>query len=373
MSWGAGRLRIARLLGVPVYLHFSWLILFGLLAWTLATGYFPALDPRLPKLSYWTQGLAASLLLFASILLHELGHAAVALRSGLETRSVTLFVFGGVAELSRDPEDGRTEFRVALAGPLVSLALAVGFGLLSVAPALGPAARAVARYLALINVSVALFNLVPAFPLDGGRLLRGLLWNAMGKARATRAAAAAGGVFAFFLMASGVLALLGGAGIVGMWYLALGFFLREASGGAYGQARLEEALRGVRVRDVMLTRVETLPAGISLAEAAQAHFLRTGYGSYPVVRGEAVVGLLCLRDVLRVPQARREATSVQAAMRRLGPAIAVAPDQPLGAALSKMASGDAPRQLVIEDGRLVGLLTMSSVLRQLRVREELAA
>jgi Zn-dependent protease/predicted transcriptional regulator len=366
-------LRIGRLLGVPVYLHFSWLILFGLLAWTLATGYFPALDPHLPRLSHWIEGLVASLLLLASILLHELGHAVAARRSGLEIQSVTLFVFGGVAEMAQDPADGRTEFRIALAGPLVSLGLAIAFGLASVAPALGPAPRAVARYLALINVSVALFNLVPAFPLDGGRLLRGLLWNTMGKARATRAAATAGGVFALFLIASGVVALLGGAGIVGLWYFALGFFLREAAGGAYGQARLDEALRGVTVRDVMLTHVETLPADISLAEAAQTHFLRTGYGSYPVVRGESVVGLLCLRDVLRVPPPQREGLSVQGAMRCLGPAIAVAPDEALGAVLAKMARTDAPRQLVIEDGRLVGLLTMSSVLRQLRVREELAA
>jgi len=367
------RLLIGRPFGIPVYLHVSWLIIFGLIVWTLATGYFPARDPHLSAASHWVKGLVASLLLFVSILLHEMGHALVARRSGLETRSITLFIFGGVAQLAKDPEDGPTEFKMALAGPIVSFTLAAVFGLAAEAPLLGSSGRAVAGYLALINTAIALFNLVPAFPLDGGRLLRGVLWRSLGKTRATRAAATAGTLFAFFLMATGVVALLQGVGITGVWYILIGWFLKEASEGAYGQVRLDETLHGVTVRDAMIGQVETLTAEISVAEAAHEHFLRTGYGGYPVSRGDTVIGLLCLRDVLAVPTHERGSVSVQGAMRPVSPALLVDADEPLLTAMGKLVRGGAGRLLVMEGGRFVGLLTMSAVLRHVRVREELAS
>jgi Zn-dependent protease len=367
-----GRVPVGRPLGIPVYLHFSWAIVFGLMAWTLATGYFPALDPGRPSHAYWLEGLLASLLLFACVLLHELAHAVVARRAGLEIRSITLFLFGGVAEMERDPQDGRTELRIAIAGPLVSLALAGLFALATAAPGLPVILRSVARYLAWINALVAIFNLVPAFPLDGGRILRGLFWKSMGRSRATRAAAAAGSVFAIFLILSGVIALLRGAPLAGFWYVALGWFLQEASGGAYQEARLHEMFGPLHVRDVMVTQVETLPGDISLAEAASRYFLHTGYGSYPVETNGRVVGLLCLRDLLRTPPAERDEVSVQGAMRKLGPTLVVGPDEPLLNALARIAQGDAGRLLVVEGEQLVGLLPMSAISRQIVVREQLS-
>ncbi len=365
-----GGIRIARVFGVPVYIHFSWVVIFGLITWSLATGYFPAHYPDLPASSHWAKGLVASFLFFVSILVHELGHAVVALRHGIGIRSITLFIFGGVAQMEKDPEDGWTEFKIAAVGPVVSLALAALFYLGASLPLLGDAGRAVTRYLALINLLLALFNLVPAFPLDGGRLLRGLLWKSAGKLRATRIAAGAGTFFAFFLIVSGVFRLLGGDGVTGVWYILIGWFLKEAAGGAYQGARLDETLRGVAVRDAMITEVATVPAHISLADAAGDHFLHTGYGGYPVVRGESVVGLLCLRDILSVPPGEREGTAVQAVMTPLGDAIVIDPEVPLLAAMAKMASG-AGRLLVMREGRLVGFLSLSSVIRHLKVREEL--
>jgi len=365
-------LRVGALSGIPIYLHVSWLIVFGLIAWTLASGYFPAEQPGLSAVSYWALGLAASGLLFVSVLLHEFGHALVSRRHGLKIHSVTLFIFGGVARLKTEPQDSRTELQVALAGPFVSLALAAGLALLTGLMGLPPMLRAIARYLTTINLVVGVFNLVPAFPLDGGRVLRALLWSRLGKARATQAAAGAGELFAAFMMAAGVLALLRGAAVSGLWYLLIGWFLHDASATAHHQARLDEVLRGVAVRDAMLTSVETLPAEISVADAAQRYFLHTGYGSYPVNRGDATVGLLCLRDVLRVPPGDREGLSVQAVMRPLAPELVVAADELLAAAMAKMAASEAKRLLVMGDGRLQGLLTMSSVLRHVRVRQELA-
>lgn len=364
--------RVATVFGIPVFVHASWLVVFALVAWTLATGYFPARHPGLTPAAYWARAVAAALLFFTSILLHELGHSVVALRHGIPIRSITLFIFGGVARLGRDPQDGRTELKIAAAGPAVSLALGALFYAATRLPWPGEAGRSVARYLALVNVAVAVFNLVPAFPLDGGRLLRGLLWNWTGKGRATRAAARAGTVFAWFLITAGVVRLLGGQGVTGLWYVMIGWFLRGGAAGAFREGRLDEALAGVTVADAMLRDFATLPASLSLAEAARAHFLRTGYGGYPVVRADDVIGLLTLRDVLKRPPEDRETTSVQAAMTPLTPAIVAAPGDPLLKAAAQMAEAGTGRLLVMQEGRLAGLLTRQSVLRQVRVRERLA-
>jgi len=365
-------IQIARVIGIPIYLHFSWLIIFGLIVWTLSTGYFPAQNPDLPVSSYWAKGLVASLLFFVSIVLHELGHALVALRHGLRTRSITLFIFGGVAQLEQDPRDGRAEFWMAAAGPVVSLTLAGLLYAYATLPFVGPSAVAVARYLALINLILALFNLVPAFPMDGGRLLRGALWGSMGKARATRIASRAGTFFAFFLIFAGVFSLLRGDPVGGVWYILIGWFIKDASVASYQQVRLDEALRGVTVREAMVEAVVTVRSTGSVAEAAREHFTRTGYGSYPVTRGDAVVGLLCLKDVLRLSAEDREATSVQGAMRPLSDAIVTEPDAPLPVAIARMAQAGTARLLVMDGDRLVGLLTMNGVVRRLKVRESLA-
>jgi Zn-dependent protease/CBS domain-containing protein len=366
------RVQIARAFGIPIYLHLSWLIVFGLMAWTLSTGYFPSRAPGSPASSHWVQGLAATLLMFASILVHELGHAVTALVNGVRTRSITLFMFGGVAELERDPENGRVEFWMAAAGPLVSLVLAGLFALGARAPLMGPAAAAVGAYLALMNLVLALFNLVPAFPLDGGRLLRGVLWGWMGKTRATRIAAAAGTGFAVLLIVAGVASFLRGASVTGLWYILIGWFIKTASAASYEQVRIDEALSGLTVRDAMEQGVLTVRSSISVAEASSEHFRRTGYGSYPVVRGDAVVGLLGLEDVLRLSPEERAATSVQGAMRPLADDIVTEPDAPLAAAIGKMAQAGTARLLVLRDGQLAGLLTMSAVSRRLRMRETLA-
>ncbi len=368
-----GQLRIGRVLGISIYVHFSWLIIFALITWTLATGYFPTYYPDLPASSYWAKALVASLLFFVSILLHEMGHAVVAVRNGIEIRSITLFIFGGVSQMEKDPEDGATEFRIAAVGPLVSLALAGLFYLAASAEVLGASARAVARYLAFINLALAVFNLVPAFPLDGGRILRGLLWRHSGKARATRMAAGAGTFFAYFLIVSGALRLFKGDGIGGIWYVLIGWFLKEGAQGAYQRVRLDETLRGVTVRDVMIADPETLPSQVSLSEAAHSHFMLSGYGGYPVMRGDQAVGLLCLKDILRRPPAERDSTSVQAAMTPLTSEISAQPAEPLGAAMARMAKAGSGRLLVVEGGRLVGLLTTGSVVRHVKVREELSA
>jgi Zn-dependent protease/predicted transcriptional regulator len=371
MRMEKGGIQIARVFGIPILVHFSWVVVFALIAWTLATGYFPQKDPDLPEVSYWARGLAASLLFFVSILLHELGHSYVALRSGLRIDSITLFIFGGVARLGSDPGDGRTEFQMAAAGPAVSLALAGLFYAASSASFLGGATRAVSRYLFFINVVVAVFNLVPAFPLDGGRLMRGLLWRRFGRVKATRVAATAGTLFAYFLILTGALSLVRGASVGGVWQILIGWFLKEAAVNAYRQVRLDEALADVTVADAMVKNVDTVPGDASVAEAARDHFMRTGYAAYPVVRGNEVVGLLTLRDVLKMSPEERESTSVQGAMIPLRDDLVASPGDPVLEALARMSASSFGRLLVLEDGHLVGVLSPGAVLRQLKLRQQL--
>jgi Zn-dependent protease/CBS domain-containing protein len=363
------RLRIGRFLGIPIDLHWSWPIVLGLIVWTLSTAHFPSRDPGLSTWAHWAQGIATALLFFLSLLLHELGHAAVAQHYGLRTRSITLFLFGGVAQLEKDAKDGRLEMKMAAAGPVVSLALAGAFLLCSILP-IGSASATVAHDIALMNLTLAAFNLLPAFPMDGGRILRGILWGAVGKMWATRIAGLAGTAFAYMLIVLGIAHVLQGS-TAGVWYVLIGWFVKDAATTSYQQVRLEEALRGVTVRDAMLENVATVPAEVSIAEAAREHFLRTGYGAYPVMRGEAVVGLVCLKDVLRLSAEERDANSVQAVMRPLAADLVTDPAASLLDAMVKMARAGAGRLLVMHGGRLVGLLTMNAVLRQVRVREQL--
>jgi Zn-dependent protease/predicted transcriptional regulator len=360
---GPGSLQVARVFGIPIFVHFSWVLVFALIAWTLATGYFPDHYPELAVTSYWARGVTASLLFFASVLLHELGHSLVAIRSGIAIESITLFIFGGVARLASEPRDGRTEFRIAAAGPLVSILLAAIFA--GIAASVDGASGAVARYLAMVNIVVAVFNLVPAFPLDGGRLLRGVLWRPLGKLRATRMAAGAGTFFAYFLILSGAINLLRGAAVTGIWYVLLGWFLKEAAVSAYRQVRLDDALEGLVVGDVMIRDVLTIPADLPLSEAVRDHFGRTGFGAYPVVRGDAVVGLLCLRDVLQQPHEERQVTSVQAAMVPLTEDLTAQPDEPVTETVGRLGASTAGRLIVMEDGKMVGLVTLRAVLRWL--------
>jgi len=367
----AGGLRVARVSGIPILVHPSWLAVFALVVFGLATGYFPQRYPEVGPLDAWLRSLAAALLFFASLLLHELGHALMARRHGLRVSSITLFLFGGVARLEDDPPDARTELKVAAAGPLVSVVLAATFTVAAALPFLGPAAHSVAGYLGAINLAVALFNLVPALPLDGGRLLHAALWGFSSKDKATRVAAGAGSAFGFALMSLDVMGMVWGQGLGGLRYVLIGWFLRRAAQGA-SQEGIEAALSGLRVADAMTSEVAALPGDISLTEAVRDYFEPSGFSSYPVRRGERVVGVITLRDVLREPWDERDSTSVQAAMQPVDELMVVEPDTPLAEATARLAQVASGRLLVLAEGRLVGLLTLSGVMRRARLRPQAA-
>jgi Zn-dependent protease len=368
-----GALRIASVREIPIYVHASWLVVFALIAWTLSEGFLSG--PRLgrPAAPPWMEAFVASVILFASVLVHEIGHIVVSLRHGVAIRSVTLFVFGGVAQMEKDPEDGWTELKIAASGPAVSLALGSACYLAAVVSPLGDVGRAVAWCLAAVNLALGALNILPAFPLDGGRLLRALLWMRGTKRGATQIASAVATLIALGITFFGIFRLMAGDGVAALASVLIGWFLKNAAAATYERVRLDEALHGLAVRDAMLTEVATIPAHLALSDLAPEHVLRGGYHSYPVVRGEGVVGLLSMGQVLAVSHEERQRTSVQAIMTPLGAGISVGPGEPLTGALARMAQSGVGRLLVVEDGRLAGLLSLSSVFRHIQVREALSS
>lgn len=364
--------RVATIAGIPVYLHVSWFVVFALVAWSLSQGYFPARYPELPVATYWAKGLSASLLLFASVLAHELGHSLVARRYGIGIVSITLFIFGGLANLDEDPQSPGAEFWVAVAGPAVSFALAGLFAGAAAAGIGGSAVVAVTGYLGFINLVLGLFNLIPAFPLDGGRVLRAALWRWKGRTWGTRAATTAGTAFAYFFIAYGILLLLSGGGLGGLWAIFIGWFIKEATAATSRQTSLEEIFADIRVGDVMVADCVTIPGTTTLEEAARTFFMSRGHGGFPVEKGGEIRGVISLADLRRVPREAWAGTTVSEVMSPAGPAIMVDADRDITTALRQMAGAGTGRLLVREGGRCVGMVTHGDILQRWQIGEALA-
>lgn len=366
--------QIGRLFGIPLRVHISWLIVFGLISWSLAAGYFPAQLPDLPVWSYWLKGVVAAAMLFFSIILHELGHSLVARHHGIGIASITLFVFGGVSQMKEEPRHARQELQIAIVGPIISVALAALFGVLSAWAATGgerTALGVVLTYLAIVNLLVAVFNMLPAFPLDGGRVLRAIFWLRSGDlTRATHMAVRVGRVLALALIALGVIRLLGG-NFFGLWLMVIGWFIMQAGTASVAQASLRQALDGLRVRDVMATEVRAVPATATLHDLIEHYFIRYTYGGYPVVKDGRVVGLVTLHELRDTPVEARATTHVERVMVPLDARLVVDPETPVIDALNRMVTGRAGRLVVLERDRLAGLITANGIVHLTQIRSAL--
>jgi Zn-dependent protease/predicted transcriptional regulator len=361
-------LTLFRVAGIPVRVHVSWLVIYGLLAWSLSVGYFPHVLPDMHVRTHWVSGLVAALLLFVSVFVHELSHSVVARSRGLPVKAITLHIFGGVSELEREPDSPGLEFWMALAGPFTSFVLGGLAFAAAVLMEVRPALAAILRYLAVVNVMVGLFNLVPGFPLDGGRILRAALWRARGNLEwATRMASRAGSTFGLILMGLGVLRGLTGEFLGGLWFVLIGLFLRQAAEGSYRQLVLRRALGPLAVRDVMTREVVHMPPDLSVARAVSDYFWQHHVTSFPVVDGGRVVGLLSMRGVGGVPQDRWETTLVRDVMLPLTDALSAAPGDRVPAALDKLARNGLGRLAVLEHGQLAGYLSLKDVMHVLTV------
>jgi Zn-dependent protease/predicted transcriptional regulator len=363
-----GTVTLFKVRGIPVKVHMSWLVVFGLIAWSLAAGYFPQQLPDLPMVTYWANGMLAAALLFVSVFLHELSHSIVAIRYGIPVSGITLHIFGGVSQLTREPDRPGAEWNMAVVGPLTSLALAGALAVLLRFIDLPPSAAAVTRYLAMMNALLGAFNLLPGFPLDGGRLLRAVLWKASGDLRwATRTAGQAGVGVAAFLMGIGILQTIGGNFVGGLWLLLIGLFLRQAAQGSSRQQQIREALGPLTVGKVMSREVIQVPADLPVARLVEEVFWPHHVSSFPVVEGERVVGLVTVDQLKRVPRAAWPDTRVRDLMHPLGEGLQAAPGDTLWSAFEKLVANGVGRLAVLDGGRLVGYLSIKDVTHILAV------
>jgi len=360
---------IGRIAGISFGVNWSWLIVFALIAWTLATRVFPESNPGLGDGAYVAMAVIAALVFFASLLLHELGHALQARRDGVEIEGITLWLFGGVAKFKSMFPSAGAEFRIAVAGPLVSLALGALFLALPAVLPLPDHVDGVLFWLGTINLMLLVFNLLPALPLDGGRVFRSLLWYARGDfARATHVAALIGRGFGYAFVGLGVLLLVFASPVSGIWLAFIGWFLLQAAGAEDRYVAAREALAGLRVRDVMARHPVAVPAGLTLGRFVDEVVPVQRYTTYPVTQDDRVVGLLPFRRVAGVPRAEWEAHTAQEAMIPLAEVPTVAEDDDLVDAAGELAESDVNRALVLEDGHLVGLLSVTDVARALEMR-----
>jgi Zn-dependent protease/predicted transcriptional regulator len=368
-------IELFRVAGVQVEVDYSWLVIFALVLWSLSAGYFPQEYPGQPTLDYWIVGFVATLFFFGSVLLHELSHAAMANRLGDKVDRITLFIFGGIARLSSEPKSADSELKIAGVGPLSSLAIALTFWLIS--NAIGRPASlwtGVFRYLAFINLALALFNLLPGFPLDGGRLLRAVLWKRWGDLpRATARAAQWGSRIGWGLIVLGALEIFGGALVGGIWLIFIGLFLRGAAASGYQGTVVEQALEHVRVSDIMTREPVTLTPEISVAEAVEHYFLRFGYGGFPVVSDGRVLGVLSLSHVRHCQPQERAHKKVRDIMLALGPGLEIAPQATALEAMHKMNEANSGRLIVLDGGKMAGFITRTGVARIIQMKQQLGA
>jgi Zn-dependent protease len=358
---GGGTLRIGSIAGIPIEIHASWLLVYALITWSLAVGYFPGVIEDLPPLAYWVSGFVAALLLFVSVLAHELSHAFVARAHGVAVRGITLHVFGGVSHLEGESPSPRAEFLIAIVGPLTSFAVAAGVWAIRASGVLGPVPSAIATYLLFVNVAVGVFNLLPGFPLDGGRVLRAALWHWKGTLeQATTAAARVGTFVALGLMAVGILQIFGGNILGGFWLILIGLFLRGAAEASSAHVSLTASLGRLRVRDVMSAPVVTVPPDVTIARLAEDLWAHR-FTSFPVVDDGRIHGIITLDDVRGVARERWDATRVADAMHAMSEELAVQSGEAAMAALQKAARNGVGRLAVVDDGRLVGYVSLKDI------------
>lgn len=369
-----GALRLGRILGIPVALNYTWFIAIALIAWSLASSYYPGRAPGFDENTYWTMGLASAVLLFVSVLVHEFGHALTARRFNIRTRAIVLFLFGGVAQIADEPPTPRAEFVVAMAGPLTSLGLAGACYL--ILPVIGARALgSIVQYLATVNLMLGLFNLVPGFPLDGGRVLRAVLWRWTGSLqRATRTAARTGQLVAMLFIGGGLLLLFRGNIVTGVWLILIGWFLDTGAQSSYQQVIVRHGLGEVRVGEIMSRTLHTIEPNLTVERAIAEYFLPHKHGGFPVVFGDHLIGIVTLQDVTAVPNDQRPTVTIREIMTPRDRLKTVSVSDSAYAAFARMAQDGVGRLLVLDEGgHLAGIVTRSDLLHVLRLRVDAIA
>lgn len=360
------RISLFKLFGFEVRLDMSWILIAILVTWSLGSGYFPVRYPGLSSFDYWVMGAVGALGLFCSIIFHELCHSLVARRYGLPMKGITLFVFGGVAEMGDEPSSPKVEFLMSVVGPLSSFAIGFVFYVLYVLGVYGAwvmPVNAVFGYLAGINILLACFNLIPAFPLDGGRILRSILWRIKKDIRwATRISSMTGSAFAYLLMAFAVYSLLSGNLLGAIWWFLIGMFIHNAAQMSYRQLLVNRALEGEPVSRFMNREPVTVSPAVSIREFVDDCLLRHHFKMYPVVDDGRLLGCITSREVKKVPQENWRETTVGEMATRVCAENSVPPETDSVEALALMRRSGNSRLMITEGGKLVGILSLKDLL-----------
>jgi len=364
-------IKIGQVFGIPIFLHLSWILIFGLITYSLVDEY-GARYPQWTSSQLWSLGVITSLLFFGSVLFHELSHSAVARHYRIPVASITLFFFGGIASITRDPDSAGQEFLMAAAGPASSYVLAGAFWLLALATPNDSMPNALATWLAGTNALLATFNLLPGFPLDGGRVFRSIVWAiTKNYSKSTRIASRVGQGIAYAMMAFGLYtAFVLHSSVNGVWFVFLGWFLLTAARQSYQQVEAQGALQGLRAVDVMTSDMPTVARDLSLDEYAR-EVSRTGRRAHLVVSDSKLVGLMRVEVLQAVPREEWPSTSVQAVMIPREKLAWTAPEEPVLSVLERMRSANVDQLAVIREDNVVGLVTRDSILRVVQARTEL--
>ncbi len=369
------KIHLFTLLGFDVSIDLTWILLALLVTWSLAKGVFPHYFGGLAQSTYWWMGAAGALGLFISIVFHEFCHSLVARQFGMPMKGITLFIFGGVAEMSDEPPSAKSEFLMAIAGPLSSVLLGgvlFGVGRLGQAAGVREPVNAVFLYLAFLNVILAGFNMIPAFPLDGGRVLRSILWRVKKDLRwATRIASAFGSAFGMVLIILGVLSFFTGNLIGGIWYFLIGWFIRNASQMSYKQVLIRNALGGEQVERFMQREPVTVPPGTSIEGLVNDYFYRFHYKMFPVANGEGLVGCVTPKQVREMPREQWSQHHVDELTVPCSKQNTISPHADAMQALSTMNQTGNSRLLVVEENHLVGIVTLKDMLKFLSLKIDL--
>jgi Zn-dependent protease/predicted transcriptional regulator len=382
--------KLFRIFGIDIRLDWSWIFIFLLITWNLAAGVFPQMHPDWNPALTWAVAIAASLLFFASILAHELAHSVVAKSRGLPVKTIILFLFGGVSNIEREPDSPATELIMAIVGPITSIALGFAFLFLGIATtgagiSMNDLAKAnpistLLLWLGPVNIVLGVFNLIPGFPLDGGRVLRSILWAATGNfKKATKLAAASGQVVAWIFIIAGLSMAFGirvpwlGTGFTaGLWLAFIGWFLHNAAASSYQQVLVHDLLRGVPVTRLMRSDIPRIAPNVSVTDLVHDHMMVQDERCFPVIDGDRMVGLVCLEDVRKLPRDQWETTPVSRIMTPADKLEVITPQADADEALNRLGARDIRQVPVVENGHLLGILRRRDILRYLQLQSQLA-
>jgi Zn-dependent protease len=365
-------INIGRIWNVPIGFHWSWILIFGLVTWTLASGYLPNRYTNQSTNLYWTIGTVTSLLFFASVLIHELGHTWVALRNGISVKEIKLFIFGGAAELSEEPKKPGAEFRISIAGPLMSVLLSILFAGIYYWQQDIPYVAIPGLWLAQVNLALAIFNMIPAYPLDGGRVLRAIVWYFKEDLnKATKIAALTGHAISIGFIICGVILLFDNRLFNGVWLILIGLYLQGAASASLIQVKTEESVNGLKVNQVMVRQYPEVDAEVSLQQLVDEHALPTGWRFFVVTEDSKPVGLVTMNEVAKVSNKKWFLFNCRQVMVPYNQLLRVGSRMDLLIALKLMDDQNVKQALVEDDGQIVGILSREHTLHHLRLRSEL--